>query len=365
MDKRPAIYIHIPFCKRKCNYCAFVSVCDENKQKPYVTALKNEIEKRGNGAQISSVYIGGGTPSTLYKGAIKEILDCVKKHYNLTPDCEITVEGNPDSITDEFCAECKQNGVNRISMGVQSTCNEILHTLGRIHDKTAYLRAIETVRKHGIFNISCDLIIGVPNQTLEQVEQDVTALINQDVPHISVYALSIEEGTTFYKNNVSVDEDLQADMYDRVCSLLKERGYNRYEVSNFSKNGFESKHNTKYWYGVIYYGFGASAHSLNDGFIRRENTPSVDDYINGVTMIEERKIDEAEQMEEAIMLNLRTIYGLNVKEFNARFSCNLLLDKAEQITKLKALDLISLHNDVLTATDKGFYLLNTIITELI
>ncbi len=364
MDKRCAIYIHIPFCKRKCNYCAFVSVCDENKQKPYVEALKNEIEKRGNGAEISTVYIGGGTPSTLYRGAIKDILNCVRKNYKLTNNCEITVEGNPESITEDFCAECKECGVNRISMGVQSTCNEILHTLGRIHDNDAYKKAIQTVRKF-ISNISCDLIIGAPNQSIEQAEKDVRALIGEGIPHVSVYALSIEEGTPFYKNSVSVDEDLQADMYDVVFELLKQNGYNRYEVSNFAKEGYESKHNIKYWYGAIYYGFGASAHSLNDGFIRQENTSDVDEYIKGVTSVNERVISKEEQKEEAIMLNLRTIYGLNVKEFNALFSCDLLSEKAEQIGRLSGLGLINVSNEVLTVTDKGFYLLNTIITELI
>ncbi|MBO5223241.1 MAG: radical SAM family heme chaperone HemW [Clostridia bacterium] len=365
MDKRRAIYIHIPFCKRKCNYCAFVSVCDESKQKPYIKALKNEIEKRGNGAEISTVYVGGGTPSTLYKGAITEVLNCVKNNFVLTPDCEITVEGNPDSITDDFCVECKQNGVNRISMGVQSTCNEILTTLGRIHDKTAYLCAIETVRNHGIFNISCDLIIGVPNQSREQVRADVLELINTDIPHISVYALTIEEGTPFYRDNVTVDEDLQADMYDDVFALLTKNGYNRYEVSNFAKSGFESRHNTKYWYGAIYYGFGASAHSLSDGFIRSENTSDVDDYINGITTVSSRVIPIEERKEEAIMLNLRTVYGLDINDFNVKFSCDLLRDKADEISKLKKLGLVSVKNGILSATDKGFYLLNSIITELI
>ncbi len=365
MDKRPAIYIHIPFCKRKCNYCAFVSVCDENKQKPYVTALKNEIEKRANGAEISSVYIGGGTPSTLYRGAIKDILDCVKANYLLSADCEVTVEGNPDSITDEFCKECKACGVNRISMGVQSTCNEILHTLGRIHDNLAYKRAIQTIRNHGIFNISCDLIIGVPTQTLTQVREDVENLVSTNIPHISVYALTVEEGTPFYNNNVCVDEDLQADMYDAVFELLTKNGYNRYEVSNFAKIGYESRHNTKYWYGAIYYGFGASAHSLNDGFVRSENTSNVDEYIGGVTTVSAREIPIQERKEEAIMLNLRTTYGLNVKEFDSKFSCALLQDKAEQIAKLTNLGLICLNGDILSATNKGFYLLNTIITELL
>lgn len=365
MDKRPAIYIHIPFCKRKCNYCAFVSVCDKSKQKPYIEALKNEIESKANGAEISTVYIGGGTPSTLYKGAITEVLDCVKKHYRLTPDCEITVEGNPDSITEEFCIECKENGVNRISMGVQSTCNEILHTLGRIHDNTAYKRAVEISRKHGIFNVSCDLIIGVPSQSREQVRADVAELISTGIPHVSVYALSVEEGTEFYRNNITVDGDLQADMYDDIYELLTANGYNRYEVSNFAQDGFESRHNTKYWCGAIYYGFGVSAHSLTDGNIREENTSDVDAYIDGITTVNSFPLSMQERKEEAVMLSLRTVYGLNIKEFDASFGGEFLKDKKEQISKLTALELIRIHDGILTATDKGFYLLNSIITELI
>lgn len=340
-------------------------MCDESKQKPYVTALKNEIEKKANAAEISTIYIGGGTPSTLYRGAIKDIISCVKNNYKLTGDCEITVEANPDSVNDEFCVECKESGVNRISMGVQSTDNKILHTLGRIHDKTAYKRAIETIRNHGIFNISCDLIIGVARQSKEQVKSDVNELVSLCIPHVSVYALSIEEGTPFFSQGVTVDEDLQADMYDDVYKDLFKHGYVRYEVSNFAKQGYESKHNLKYWYGAIYYGFGASAHSLLDGYVRAENTSDVDEYIGGTTVISSKKIPPQERMEESIMLNLRTLYGLDITAFDNQFGSNLLKDKERQINKLKGCGLISVENGILRATNKGFYLLDSIITELI
>ena len=362
---KPAIYIHIPFCKRKCNYCAFVSVCDKTKQKEYISALIKEIESKANKSEISTVYIGGGTPSTLYKGAITQILDAVKKCFSLTANCEITVEGNPDSITEEFVKECKDNGVNRISLGIQSTHKHTLEFLGRIHDEFAYKKAIEIIRANGIDNISGDLIIGVPNQTKQEIEQDIIALVHSDLSHISVYSLSIEEGTPFYKNGVTVDEDSQADMYELVCSLLKKHGYDRYEVSNFAKDGKISKHNSKYWKGVVYYGFGVAAHSLLPGDERSENTSSINEYLQGITTISSHPLSKQEKMEERIMLLLRTSDGLDISAFNKDFSTDLVANKKEQINKLKDNGLIKIENETIKVTDKGFYLLDSIIMELI
>ena len=365
MDNYLGIYIHIPFCKRKCNYCAFVSVCDFSLQQDYVKSLINEIKSYANKEEkVSTIYFGGGTPSTLYLGGLTKILSTVRNCFDVTVDAEITVEVNPESFSFEFAKECRECGVNRISMGIQSSSNKYLSLAGRLHDVDYVINAVKTANDVGITNVSGDLIYGFEGQTIENVVDDVKFLTKLPIMHISTYALSVEKDTPFYKSKVRTDDDLQADMYEEISKTLSKLGFERYEVSNFAKNGFISRHNDKYWKRVNYLGFGVSAHSLyND--VRWANTSDVREYINGKTVIERIDLGVKDIREETIMLALRTKDGLNLNYYQELFGVDLLEEKCEQIKRFLDDGFVQLKNGNLIVAQKGIFLLNFIITELI
>ena len=365
MNNFTGIYIHIPFCKRKCNYCAFVSVCDFSLQKDYVKALVREIESKKNPNEIvSTIYIGGGTPSTLYAGGLSEIISVIRKCFNVLENAEITVEVNPESFVFDFASECKSCGVNRISMGVQSSNDKFLTHAGRLHDVEKVKNAVVLANDVGISNVSGDLIYGFNGQTVTDVISDVKFLKSLPFTHISTYALSIEKGTPFYNNNEITDDDIQADMYEEIVKLLSFDGWERYEISNFAKNGSYSKHNDKYWKRVNYIGFGVAAHSLYNN-VRWANTSDVKDYIRGITEVERTILSEEDIKEETIMLALRTKDGINLDCFKNNFRVDLLPEKSSQIKKLLDAGVIFLDNNKLKVTQKGVFVLNYIITELI
>ena len=365
MDNFVGIYIHIPFCKRKCNYCAFVSVCDFSLQRDYVKALIREIESRKNvNEKVSTIYVGGGTPSTLYSGGLHEILSAVKKCFNVIDDAEITVEVNPESFTPDFAKECKENGVNRISMGVQSSNEKYLTYAGRLHDVDAVKKAINLANSVGITNVSGDLIYGFNGQTISDVIADVNFLKEMPFTHVSTYALSIEKGTPFYESQEITNDDLQADMYEEIAKILTCDGWDMYEVSNFAKYGRYSRHNDKYWKRVNYLGFGASAHSLyND--VRWANTDSVKDYIDGKIEQERTVLTKEDVREETVMLSLRTKDGLDLDFYKNKFGVDLLNEKNDKIKTLVDAGFLIVDNKRLIVTQKGVFVLNYIITELI
>ena len=316
-------YIHIPFCVKKCPYCAFVSYNKLQKKSQYISALIKEINANYKGEKLSTLYLGGGTPSLLKIDELKELVSC----FNISDDVEFTIELNPNKITIEYLQGLYDCGVNRLSIGIQAFDDNLLKQIGRLHSVQDALTVIENAKKVGINNISIDLIYGLPNQSMKDFEHSLLIAKDLDIKHISLYGLKIEEGTEFDINTPLnlPDEDMQADMFLKSVELLEPSGFMRYEVSNFAKIGFESKHNTNYWKNNSYYGFGAGAHGYQDG-IRYENQTDLDLYIeNPIDKLTTTLLTKEDILCEEIILGFRQVKGLNIKEINSKF--NIDFDK--------------------------------------
>lgn len=360
------IYIHIPFCKSKCPYCDFYSFKpDETQKDSYLKAVLRYLEEQKAQVKdtVDTVYFGGGTPSFFGGERIKAVLDCIKENYNLVAP-EITVECNPSSVSDEFFKVIAEAGVNRISMGMQSAVDSERKILGRLSGREETEKAIAFAKSHGIDNISLDIMLGVPNQTMKSLDESIDFLISSDIKHISAYMLKIEEGTPFYKiqNSLTLpDEDTVCEMYLHTVKRLSENGFMQYEISNFAKDGFESRHNLHYWRTEEYLGIGPSAHSFLNGkrfyFERDFNS-----FLTKPTIIYD---GEGGSEEEFIMLSLRLSEGFSKEKFKKRFG----KDPDEEIFKRAEVfeknGLINITDDRISLTPEGFLLSNTIIGNLI
>lgn len=321
------IYIHIPFCVKKCDYCDFYSHAPQaGEREAYQRALLCQIRQeapKAAGRAVDTIYIGGGTPSCYGGERLAALLAAVREHYAVAPDCEITVECNPDTTTRTLLAQLKRAGVNRLSMGVQSASDGELRQVGRIHDFSTARRAVTLAREQGFDNLSLDLIYGLPGQSMASWQQSVEAVLALEPEHLSCYGLKLEEGTPLYDRRDSLalaDDDAQADMYLWMVRLLEQAGYGQYEISNFARPGRHSRHNLRYWLGQEYLGFGPSAHSYANG--RRYACPrDLDAFCrSGSDRLEEtRVIDSDEQAREYVLLRLRTVRGICRAEYEARF----------------------------------------------
>lgn len=353
------LYIHIPFCARKCAYCDFLSFPgDQQAQREYSFKLIEEIRCQGARAeeyQVVSVFIGGGTPSILKAEYMAEILCCLKESFHILPDAEISMEVNPGTVTAEGLACYKEAGVNRISMGLQSADDQELRWLGRIHTYDEFLKSYQRVRMAGFDNVNVDLISAIPGQTLESWKNTLkkTAMLKPE--HISAYSLIVEKGTPYYDRYGGYepaegrcgrqreheclmslpelpDEDTEREMYYMTQEFLREQGYERYEISNYSKKGYECRHNMGYWMGTEYLGFGLGASSYFEG-CRFHNTPDFKEYCDAAFDQEEEfrkvlrqdfeKLTIEQKMEEYMFLGLRMIEGVSAQEFVSRFGHNI------------------------------------------
>ncbi|MBQ8468702.1 MAG: radical SAM family heme chaperone HemW [Clostridia bacterium] len=376
-----SLYIHIPFCNSKCNYCAFVShVGTESEKDSYVKDLIAEIKMRAQEYNqyfsVCSIYIGGGTPSCMNNYAIRDILTCIYKNFNVKNSAEITIEANPNAVTRAKIREYILSGVNRFSVGLQCTNQKVLSSMGRTHTVEDFDNTIENIREQGISNISADIMIGYPGQTLKHVQESVDHLIELKIPHISCYMLQVEEGTklkALVDNNAAylITEDKVIAMYNYVLKELKDNGYERYELSNFSKPGFASYHNQVYWNRTDYLGFGVSAHSYVSG-VRFSNTDSISEYHRCINELKKPPVASAQELtkqekkEEAIMLSLRTAKGLDTKAYEAEFGENLIAAKKDKLANLIKNGFLILDKEgILKATDKGYLVLNRLIYEII
>ncbi len=361
--QKSGIYVHIPFCKRKCDYCSFVSTSELSLQNKYFHRLKAEISAC-DGVEADTVYFGGGTPSVAFRGFLTQIFNELNQRFDLTELNEFTVECNPESVSYAFLSECKHLGVNRLSMGLQSASDVVLKGVGRVHDAAMFVEAVRRAKSFGIDNISADLMLGLPNQTEDDVVAGVEILDRTGITHASVYSLSVEDGTPLSRSGYTVDDDFQADLYALAVSELKKYGYERYETSNFARNGKRAIHNVKYWTGADYYGFGVAAHSLING-VRCENTSDINEYISGATLKNKFKLSACDEREEFIMLRLRMDDGIDFAEYTKKFAKDLLVEKVDAVNKLLSLGLIEIKDKKLKTSEKGVYLLNSIITELL
>ncbi len=375
------IYIHIPFCKQKCYYCDFISYCEkDNLIEKYIKCLICEINtwanKNKDKYNLTTIYIGGGTPSYIDSKYIEDILDAINNNIeNLNNVEEITIEINPGTITKEKLKQYKLSGINRLSIGLQSTENKLLKQIGRIHGFEEFLETYK-MSKEEFNNINIDLIIGLPNQTIENINKSISEVIKLNPNHISVYSLILEEGTRLYnlvnerKLNLP-SEDLERNMYWYVKNRLELEGYKHYEISNFSKENFESKHNTNCWEQKQYIGFGVAAHSYI-GNIRFSNTKSIEEYIKNIENENIEKnvtIEEKQNMEdikkEYMLLGLRKINGISIKKFKNKFSENPIYIFRNELSKLAQEGLIEINADQIKLTNKGLDLANLVWEEFI
>ena len=312
-----SVYIHIPFCKSKCKYCSFVSYTDTGNIATYTESLLKEICSNYKGEKLKTLYFGGGTPSLIDTILLKKIID----KFNFQKDCEITFELNPDDAKTDYLKELKLLGINRLSIGAQSFNDNILKYIGRRHDSKDTINAVKSAQNSGFDNISLDLIYGLPFQTTDILKFDLEKILKLDIQHISTYGLKIEENSYFgtYLPDKLPDNDTQADMYELINEILEKNKFCRYEISNFSKRGFESRHNLNYWNNKEYYGFGVSAHGYIDG-IRYSNYATLNGYIqNNNKKDSEHILTTREKIEEDIFLGFRKEEGVNVGEIYSKY----------------------------------------------
>lgn len=363
--KNIGLYLHIPFCKSKCPYCDFYSFSGKDTEKDeYTKILKDRILRISNlQCKGDTLYIGGGTPSVLGAENLKTLVDTCKNDF-LTDGAEITVECNPHGLNEDFFKTLYSCGVNRISMGLQSAVDSERRILGRLSDRNQVENAVKMAQKVGFSNITLDVMLGIPNQTEKSLNETLDFCISLGVPHISAYMLKLEENTHFYKNQEKYnfpDDDLTADLYLQMCETLHSNGVMQYEISNFSKNGFESRHNLKYWHCEEYLGLGPSAHSFLDGkrfyFDRDFNA-----FMNGNSPIDD---GVGGDFTEYAMLNLRLVEGLNEDKVFERFGHNIPKEIYEESQIFIDNGYMLKNENGLALTRNGFLMSNSILAEIL
>ena len=377
-NKTPlGIYIHIPFCRSKCQYCDFYSLTTKDNKlwDSYLEAICTHIKEAGALAPnhvVDTIYFGGGTPSLFGGEGLAAILSALRRYFDVSDSAEITFEANPDSITDRLLRRLRSEGFNRISIGIQSDNDAMLKKLGRPHSYLQAVDAIRRARRFGFRNISVDLMYGLPGQSLNDWMKTLKNVLALDPTHVSCYGLKVEEGTPLYEYKDCCnlpDDDAQADMYLATCTILRKHGYRQYEISNFCRKGHVSRHNLKYWSGGEYLGFGPAASS---DFAGRRFTAirDVHGYITGIktggqVMDEVMEVSTRERAAEYIMMRLRTMSGLNPKEYEKQFLMPFAPLEAHLQT-CKENDLaVETFDGRWHLTPTGFLLSNTIISDLL
>ena len=371
------LYIHIPFCIRKCNYCDFLSFPEtESGIAQYCHALKEEIKRTGDQAEdigVRSVFIGGGTPSILEAEQITDIMTCIRNNFSIEKNAEITIESNPGTLNAEKLNCYHELGINRLSIGLQSTDDDCLRRLGRIHTFQEFEKNYEQARKSGFQNINIDLMSGLPGQSLRGYEDTLNRVTELKPEHISSYSLIIEEGTPFYKSDSVLqqlpDEDTERKMYERTKEILAQQGYERYEISNYARQGRECIHNLGYWEQVPYLGMGLGASSFYNG-ARFSNERNFRKYLSTPYLPFEHREDyvqvsREEQMEDTMIFGLRKMKGISVSEFEREFGTPIWEMYGSVIERYSNLGLLIQEGDVLRLTDAGIDVSNRIFEDFI
>ena len=382
------IYIHIPFCRSRCIYCGFYSTTALDLRQRYVDALCREMEIRSQrsevrGERIETIYLGGGTPSQLTFDQLRQLFIYINKVYPLTPDSsplppEITIEVNPDDVTVEFAAVLQQLPVNRVSMGIQTFDDQRLRYLHRRHTSQQAIKAVDILRSAGIQNISIDLMYGFPGETLEQWEADIEAALALDVEHLSAYCLMIEEGTPLHKmftddglqyTDDYPDEEMERQMYEVLIDRLEAAGYEHYEISNFARPGFRSRHNSNYWNGTPYIGLGAAAHSY-DIRSRSWNVADIRQYIEGMErgerIFEEELLDDDTRYNDIVTVALRTKEGIDLNALSEKHR-NYCMKNARRYLNDGLLELSTIRgaeSPTLHLTRRGLFVSDMVMSDL-
>jgi oxygen-independent coproporphyrinogen-3 oxidase len=367
------IYLHIPFCRSRCSYCDFATDVFKNDEtvERYVSALIKEIENFNQQTETAdTIYFGGGTPSLLSPKQLEKILNSIHKKFSVLPNIELTMELNPATVTLETLKEYKSLGVNRASFGAQTFDDTELKRLGRRHTAHDVRETIELLREANFDNVSFDLIAGLPRQTLQNWERNLDEALKLKPEHLSLYLLEVHEGTPLAeqirsKRQPAPDEDLAAEMYELMLEKISEKGYEQYEISNFSLPHFASKHNSKYWRCEPVYAFGVSAHSFNGENMRRANERDTNKYVSLIEggkspIVQEIELTSKQFSSEFAFLNLRLNEGLNLSEYKKRFGVNLLEEMAEDLARLEDFGLIEFDGNRLKLTRKGMIYSNEV-----
>ena len=350
-------YVHVPFCDSICSYCDFSrTIASVSMKEKWLQQICKEIKNKGV-ETLSTLYFGGGTPSSLSVSQIQKLGSCFR---NFSPSYEWTIECNPESVTDEKIQAYVKLGINRVSLGVQSFQNDLLDRIGRKHTKDTILDAIACIQNNGISNVSIDLIYALPQQTLEDVRLDLGMFLSLDLPHLSIYSLQIEENSMFGKQHLQpIDSDLEADMYDCICETLLAAGYEHYEISSFCKPGMYSLHNLAYWTDQDFIGFGCGASGRENG-VRYDNDRSLSRYVQeGVCHIEQ----ETDAPFEAIMMGLRTSLGVDLIQFEKRYGYKIQ-DRYEYVLS-KYREQLFIEDAHLKCNEYGLHILNTILIDFL
>lgn len=377
--ERFGIYIHIPFCVKKCSYCDFVSFCsDEKIWEQYTNAVVCEIENKKieNPKKVTTIYIGGGTPSLIPEKYIVKIINTVKSRFKIEELAEITIEVNPGTVTEKKLVAYKNVGINRISIGLQSAEDRILKLIGRIHNYQTFLSTYNLTRNIGFENINVDLMLAIPTQTKEELLNTLNKVIELKPNHISLYSLIVEENTEIKKalevgKLEYVDEKVEREMYWKTKRILEKNGYFHYEISNFAKRGLESKHNMDCWNQEEYIGFGIAAHSYINNK-RFSNISNLEEYIKNINEENfEKNIElhenqtKQDKMKEYMMIGLRKIGGISISEFERRFRISPLFYFRFEIDKLVKENLLEVDLDYIKLTKKGLDFANIVFEEFI
>lgn len=375
-----SLYIHVPFCVRKCLYCDFTSYpYSAPGERDYLTGLEREMalwkqKTSGERWTLSTVFVGGGTPTCLSSGGLGEIITNTGSFFCLSPDMEFTVEANPGTVDRSVLEMLRRGGVNRLSLGAQACCLKTLRTLGRIHSHRQTVDAVRQAREAGFDNISLDLIFGVPGQTPAGWLGCLEQIIALQPEHISAYGLQLETGTplcTMVDNGTMqpCDEDLQADMYYAAIDMLRSAGYRHYEISNFARPGRECRHNLVYWHNGAYLGLGPAAHSRL-GMRRTANEKHLDSYraaLSGglLPVVQSEELSERDDIFETVFLGLRLTAGLNLESFRARFGVSLDRVYPGVAARLIGKGLLEMHADALRLTCRGLAVANMVMAEFV
>ena len=369
------IYIHIPFCRQKCYYCDFYKTVNTALTGNFIDSLLKELELRkdyAEGEKIETIYFGGGTPSVLNKEELRQIIDFIYNTFDIISDAEITFEANPDDLLPDYLEMLFSNGINRLSVGIQSFQNEHLKKMNRRHNVQQAIQSVEDAAKTGFKNISLDLIYGLPQLTSKQWNDALCRIFALPFQHLSAYHLTYHRGTPFYnrlkKGTLSeIGEDESFEQFNMLIDAAEIHGFEQYEISNFAKNGMYSKHNSSYWLGKKYIGAGPSAHSFN-GNERQWNISNLKSYINavenGLSYFEVEQLSKNEKLNEFLLVHLRTKWGISVSETEQNFGKEKAGFIEKELLKYQKTGIIKSNNDRFTLTRKGMFISDEILSNL-
>jgi len=379
---RAGLYIHIPFCRSRCSYCDFATgIYQGELAERYVTAVVEEIAGSANiGSSVDTIYFGGGTPSLLTPAQLDRILSALHKHFEVQPDTEVTLEMNPGTVTPAQLRAFRELGINRASFGAQTFDDAELAKLGRSHTSVETLETFQNLRAAGFDNVSFDLIAGLPGQTLAHWQKNVDRALALEPEHLSFYLLEVHSGTPLADHirrglQPRPDEDLAAEMYEWMLERAAQAGYEHYEISNLCKPGFSSRHNTKYWTGAPYYGFGCSAHSfdgpsVDKGPRRWSNQRDVLRYVEAVEqraspIVEQQELSDGDLRAEALFLGMRMMRGVDLRQYSEIFGVDLRAEHRDELDRFHEAGLVEFDGDLIRLTRNGALMSNEVFAAFV